>query len=463
MNMPKSLLWTQGLFLEPQHFQLLDRHQDFLLEPFRRFVAPYFWGIATLDVAKNALGSRVFAINSGEFLFPDGTHACFPGNCVVEGRSFAEAWDDGDKFFLIYLGVKKYREQGRNVTVVPELEKLSGITSRYVTEVEPDEIADQHLAGPSAQAQQLNYLLRLVWETEKDQMGDYQLLLLGQLERDGDEIRLSPHVVPPTISIRGSQELFNLIKEIRNEIASRSRRLEEFKRQRGVHNSEFGARDMVHLLALRTLNRYVPLLFQMTEAPCLHPWPVYAALRQLIGELSTFSDQISALGESADGGSLLPGYDHQSLGHCFMAAQALIVRLLDEVTAGPDYIIRLLYDGSYYCADLPAAIFEGHNHYYLAVQTGENPQAIIDGLSDIAKISTRESMPLLIVRALPGLKLSPLQTPPPALPRRAGSVYFQLDHHSETWGRIQQAKNIALYWDGAPDDFQIELMIVERA
>ena len=109
---------------------------------------------------------------------------------------------------------------------------------------------------------------------------------------------------------------------------------------------------MVYLLALRSLNRYVPLFFHVTEVQQVHPWAVYGMLRQLIGELSSFSERINVMGELEDGTRTLPNYDHRNLWECFSAAQALVILLLDEITAGPEYVIRLVYDGTYYAAPI---------------------------------------------------------------------------------------------------------------
>jgi len=53
--------------------------------------------------------------------------------------------------------------------------------------------------------------------------------------------------------------------------------------------------------------------------------------------------------------------------------------------------------------------------------------------------------------------------PPQELPRRAFSIYFQLDHHSDLWSRVEKGKNLALYWDTAPEDLKVELMVVGRS
>ena len=53
--MERPLFWHEGLFLQPQHFQLEDLHFQSLLTPFHRLLQPYFWGIGDLDIQEAAL------------------------------------------------------------------------------------------------------------------------------------------------------------------------------------------------------------------------------------------------------------------------------------------------------------------------------------------------------------------------------------------------------------------------
>lgn len=462
MDIQRPLFWHQGLFLQPQHFQLLELSSQSLLLPLYRFTAPHFWGVGKLDVQTSALANRSFSLVSGEFLFPDGSHVVVPDNAFVEARTFDEAWVEGGKVFTIYAGIKKWSDARENVTVIEKIENLSGVTTRFVTTADPEEVADLHAAGPKSQVKRLSYVMKVFWETERDGLGDYVLLPLAQLERFGTEIILSERYVPPCLTVSSAGGLLKIVREIRDQIAARGRQLEELKVQRGVQTAEFGSRDMVYLLALRSLNRYVPLLFHLTEAYEIHPWIVYGALRQLIGELSSFSEKVTVLGESVGGELILPVYDHTDLWRCFSTAQALIAQLLDEITAGPDYIIRLLYDGAYYAAALKPAIFEGRNRYYLVMKTETDPKFVLTSLGTVVKLSSREHLPILIARALPGIGLEHLPVPPQELPRRAHSIYLAVDHHSDQWALVEKGHNIAMYWDTAPDDLEVELMVVRR-
>jgi type VI secretion system protein ImpJ len=460
--MKRPIFWHQGLFLQPQHFQLKDLYDQSLLIPLHKFLNPHFWGIGDIEIQQAALGNRSFDVLSGNFLFPDMTYAVFPDNAVIEARSFEAAWEEGGKTFTVYVGLKKWNDAGENVTVLSSLNNFFDVTTRFVTTTQAEEIQDLHQNGPPAQVKRLYYVLKIFWETEMDVLGDYELIPLACLEKDGDEIVLSKQFIPPCLCISGSEILNKLVPEIRDQISSRGRQLETYKRERGIHSAEFGTKDMVYLLALRSLNRYIPLLTHLTETKRIHPWSMYSVLRQVIGELSSFSGDISVNGELEHGPSLLSGYDHKNLWGCFSGANLLITRLLDEITAGPEYIIQLLYDGTYFSAELPPTIFEGRNQFFLVFETETDPKNVLQTMGKIAKLSSRQTLPILIARSLSGIKLDHLATPPQELPRRAHSIYFQIDHHSDQWDQVQKGNNLALYWDAAPQDLKAELMAVRR-
>ena len=461
--MDRALFWHQGLFLQPQHLQLNTRYLEQLGLPFKTYLQPNFWGVGSWQIQTGALANRSFQLTQGDFLFPDIAYAVLNKNALVMPRSFDGVWEDGQEGFGIYLGLRKFNNGGRNVTIVSDPGDLTEVNTRWVTTAAAEQVADLHHEGPEAEVQKLYYVLKIFWADEKEQLGDYELIPLAWLEQDQDKIILSTQYVPPCLSIGADEILFGMVKEIRNQIGARARQLEAYKRDRGLHTAEFGARDMVFLLALRSLNRYAPLLKHMTAARHGHPWQVYGLLRQLVGELSTFAADISFNGEDSQGNQLLPEYDHQQLGTCFAAAQSLVTQLLDQITAGPEYVIPMLFDGTYYAAELPPAIFEGRNRFFMVLETESDPAELLPALESIAKLGCRESLPILIARSLSGAGLEHLPTVPQELPRRAHALYFQIDHHSDQWAQIQKGKNIALYWDAAPEDLKIEIMAVGRS
>ena len=460
--MDKPLFWHQGLFLQPQHLQLNDLYNQSNLTPYHKYLHPHLYGVGPFKIEESALSNFSFEINSAEFWFGDKTYAVVGENATIEPRHFKNVWDDEMDALTVYVGLKKFSQSEDNVSIVKKGKSLARVHTRFISSEEPEKIMDLHKGDTPANVQQMVLLLKIFFHPEIEQLGNYELIPVGRIERQGDKIIISDTYAPPCISIHYAAMLHAQITEIFNQILFKDRELETYKAQRGIHNAEFGSKDMVYLLALRSFNRYIPVFAHMLEEPGGHPWDVYMTVKQLIGELSSFTEIIDVLGRDESGNLRIPPYDHNDLIACFSGAAALITELIDEITAGPEYIISLEFDDGYFSAILKPEFLKSSNQYYLVMRTEDEVENIMETLDTQVKVGTTKILPFLVERALPGVGLEPLTVPPQELPRRRDSIYFQIDHHSEQWLRIEKNKNIGLYWNSPPKEVRIELMIVNR-
>ncbi|MGD8844409.1 MAG: type VI secretion system baseplate subunit TssK, partial [Desulfobacteraceae bacterium] len=286
----KPIFWHEGLFLQPHHFQWQDLYMQSLIEPLNHYLVPSLWGTGRIVIHTEALSNFVFNVISGEFRFRDMTHALFPGNAVLESRNFEKAWKDKGKPFNVYLGVRKLSPSGKNVSDPMNYESFSMVPTRFTADVESENLPDFYEGTEPLAIERLRYVLKLLWEDEKNAIGDYEVIPIARLENQNGNIVLSPNFIPPALSIFSSKVLMGCAKSVSELITATANRLEASKKERGVHTAEFGTKDMVFLLTLRTLNRFAPILRHMIgSGHSVHPWSLYGVLCQLIGELSTFS------------------------------------------------------------------------------------------------------------------------------------------------------------------------------
>lgn len=449
MYADKPLFWHQGLFLQPQHFQLADLHQLYRFRTVQEFGQPYFWGLTRLVIREGALERRIFEISDIEVLFDDGNIVSFPGNATLTPRSFDKAWVDGEKPFMVYLGLRRWNAEGGNVTLTADADLV--VNTMFCASPNPEETPDFLGSGPAALVKPMRYALRLFWENELENLGAYSLVPLARLERNGEQVRLDPCFVPPCLTMTASESLSVLFKDISDQVASRCRRLESYKNPGGLGGADLDFTSTVFLLALRTLNRYAPVLKHMADAPHIHPWQAFGVLRQTIGELSSFARDISALGEDQQGQKLLPDYAHENLGPCFEAARNIITRILNSLTAGPEFMTQLLYQEPFYTAELPDRAFGPNNSFWLLVKTHDLNQALPEVLR-VAKLSATQGMSALLARAVHGIGLVYQETPPPGLPRSKDTLCFRIDTQSSLWLDVERTRSIALYWDSAPKE-----------
>ena len=457
----RPILWHQGLFLQPQHFQQMELHFHCLLEPFQKHCQPYFWGIADFELQPDTLQNRLFEVTGVDAIFPDGTRTVFPGNSVVQPRSFEDVDFDreGARPLRVYLGLKKFRPARRNATSTRGEEDLHSIATRFISADEPEDVEDLYLGGPPAKARYLEYVLKIFWEGEVEQLGDYWLIPVAELELEGERVRQVEDFIPPAFSIDGAGKLLRLLKSIQELISSRCRILEIYKLFRDVRTNELESVSLRNLLALTVINRYLPAFHHLLETPAVHPWAAYGLLRRLVGELSTFSDRIDALGRLADGRELLPAYDHQELGACFSEARRLIRELLNAIVVGEESVVHLSREDNDFKGQIPAEAFGPATRFILAVTCSGRKEKVIDSLVNLAKVGSLEEMATMVSRALPGIPLTWQQKAPPGLPERPDVFYFQLKADHPLWVDIRRGGNICLHWDEAPEDAKAELII----
>lgn len=462
MNHSQAIYWHQGMFLQPQHFQQAEQHQRFQLSPLLESGLPHFWGVGRLDLPPSALANRTVEIRNAQLVFPDGTYIDYPGNAVIKPRTLNANGIEGDKPNTVYLGLKKLLPREINVTEAASLQEAGDASTRFASLANPQETADLYAEGPTAQVRTLLHVVRIFFEHEIEHVEQYDLIPIARLVRDGEAMVLSPNFIPPCYTLAGAEPLSAMIRDIRDELAGRARQLQEYKSPREMQKAEFDSSYLVFLLALRSLNRITPYLFHLTETRQAHPWQVYGTLRQLVGELSSFSERFDMLGEAEDGTPGLPPYDHGDLGKCFGRVRSLISHLLNEITVGPEFLAILTYQDGCYRSTLPRDFFGQRNRFYLVVRTEADPLRVVEALQSEARLAAEDELPQLIAHALPGLELIHMPLAPQGLPRRASSYYFRIEQQSRQWEAVERDGSIALYWLDAPDDLKAEIVVLGR-
>ena len=73
MSWDSKVLWSEGLFLQPHHFQQSDRYLESLINGLARRVGPYLWGVTSLEIDEEVLKVGQFALKSATGLTQDGT------------------------------------------------------------------------------------------------------------------------------------------------------------------------------------------------------------------------------------------------------------------------------------------------------------------------------------------------------------------------------------------------------
>ncbi len=463
MDFRTATYWHQGLFLQPQHFQREELHQQFLKKPLFDLVAPHFWGVGELECAPESLSAHTVEVRSARLIFHQNTYVEFPGNAIIPPRSFDKAWTDSDQPLDLYLGLRKFSIASPNVTVVDSFDAVGSVQTRFASEANGQPTPDFYGEGPPAHIPVVMNVVRIFFGSELGSLDEYDLIPIGRLTRDNDTVKFSADSVPPCYAMSGSHVLQDLVRDIRDDMSGRMRQLAEYKAPRDMLRQDLDPDFIMLMQSLQALNRLVPALTHLTETEQVHPWDVYGVLRQCVGEISTFSEQYDALGRRRDGpgDEGLPPYDHRQLYACFHAARRMINRLLGEISVGPEFRVTLDPLDGYLVAPIPRDYFTSRNRFYLVIQTASAGDDGGQEFLKIARLATPRALPTIIDHALPGIDMIEVSTPPQGMPQRANARYFRIEQMSDAWEQVEQAAEIGLFWPGAPTDLRAQIVVLK--
>lgn len=462
----KQVLWTQGLFMQPQHFQTADLSFDARLRSYRRTAEPWPWGFYDLKLSIPALQNNQIAIFNLHAVFQDGSEVAVPGNAAVKARSFADAWTQADRPFMTYLGLRRHNPAGGNVTSYeegeePRRDKGDHAFTRHVSAYSPQPVPDSHGEGPAEIVRTLEYSLNIFWESEIGDFPDCDFLPLARLMRVGDGVSLDAAFVPPALDLKAFPPLRQVVVDVRDQLLGRAARLEEYKPAEGRLEQWSGdARAFSMLLTLLLLNRNIPSLDFVANTDNMRPWAAYLAIRQLAAELTGLVAGINAMGESERGEKLLPAYNHADPAPCFQKAGNLVSSLLSRLASGPEHLIRMeRSDTGILEATPPEAFFSPEFRHYLMVRSGVKPEQIRVEVARFGKLCSLASLSNIVNQALPGIPLRPLDHPPTGLPRRSDTSYFEISAASPLWHELHSLDNqtMAFLWDGGGEDMVVHL------
>ncbi len=461
MNTKRPLFWHQGLFLQPQHFQYADAHQQWTATALERSIHPNHWGVVELGLNEERLSSGVVELDSGVFLFRDGTLVSVPDNAVLANRDFRAEWSPDQASFTVYIGLKRLVEADANVSVVPDRQTAQSATTRFAALSDGDAMPDLHQGKEgAAQVKTLHYVLRIFFERELEEAEDYDIMPLARLVRDGDTIEPDPGYAPPALTMSAVPALLRSLREIREQVVGRAHQLEEYKGPTSG-TGEFSPKLIRYRFALQVLGRYAPVLAHYSESPQIHPWEAYGLLRQLIGELSAFTTEMDILGTPAGYSEGMPPYDHQRAGIQFRDARMAVERLLNAITVGPEYIVTLEHTAyGRFEREVPRHFLDRRASLYLALRTEGMSDELLASFQNFAKIGAAHEVDLFVRRALPGLSATYLTVRPESLPQRPNTHYFRLNQNDTLWEGVENTRTMAVLWDAAPDDLKVELIMV---
>ncbi len=421
-----KVVWSEGMFLHPQHFQQQDKYYHHTLQELHWQSSAFGWGFSELGLDQDLLRQGKLAVTRARGILPDGS--CFS---VPQSDPQPPIIDIADKTrnAVVYLALPLYRAGGQNYAHAE-----AGQIARYAIE-QSTVLDDVTVSGEQNIVEVAKANLQLVLDTQD--LSGFAVLPLARIleKREDSSIILDENFVPCCLDVAVSERLKSFLSELSGMLQHRAEALAAvISDSNNINTAEFA-----DYLLLLTINRYTPLIVHLDNQGLLHPEALYRLFLTMAGELATFSHK----GKRPQP---FPPYQHDALQDAFAPLMMSLRQSLSKVIERNAISLPLvLRNFGIRVSAIADRSLVGSAQFILAAKADMETDKLRQLLPNVCKFSSVEQIRELVNLQLPGIRLIPLPSPPPQIPYHSGFTYFELDRTSDHWTGLKNSGGFALH------------------
>jgi len=279
-------------------------------------------------------------------------------------------------------------------------------------------------------------------------------MAIGRVRRDGaGRFIYDPAFVPPLLTIGASEYVLGLLRRLCELLDEKGRSLTEGRAGHSEELADYFRRDLISFWFLHTIYSSLGGLRHQLLAKKGHPEELYTELLRLAGGLCCFA--LDAHPRD------LPLYDHDNLSLCFESLDQKIRAWLNLMVPANCFTVQLKPSQPYYwAAAVQDARFYDRARWILEIQTRAGEAATITRTPQLVKVCSERFVSELVRRAVPGLSLTHLPSPPPEVPTRVEAQYFSLTKQGPCWEDISHTRRVGVYVPGDLPEPQLAIHVV---
>ncbi len=439
MPIYNKVIWSEGMFLQPQHFQQENFYIEQLLHQKMGAVFSYGWGMLQLQLDETLLDVGQIGLNSAAGIFPDGTYFNCPGKDKLPKPLHLKG-NDEEEGKLIYLAIP-LQQQGKAENMAKETRGIS----RYLLaqQVCQDINEESGEAGEINVAKLQPHLL----------MGEaflhgHSFIPLARIKEINSNhiIKLDNDFLASSLCSGADMNFKNLLHTLYLRLTQRADSMAEGLRQRKAQT----AGELSELLMLQAINRYQAMFYQYTQQGSIHPFKVYEIVNTCLAELETFTQKRRRP-------QLDNPYQHHNLTETFMP---LIRRLNEALTATLQQTAKLIVldkqPRGYWYMLLKKNKVEEKMQLILSAQARVPMEKMQKTFKQHVKISAIEKIKELVSRSLPGVSVHALSVAPRQIPYKINTLYFSLEMQALS-EELAESSGLAIHIGGDFPALQLEL------
>jgi type VI secretion system protein ImpJ len=432
MSDRNKVIWSEGQFLRPQHFQQQERYFERYIEGRVGAVRAAPWGFEELELDRDLLAIGKLAIKRARGVFPDGTPFSIPDlDPAVDPLEVPATLRDARVMLALPLRRAGALDSDRRATA-------EGLARQVVREIE---LRDVTMETPETALVEVGGLrMRLIPQGSPTE--DFACIPMAHvLEcRSDRQVLLDERFMPTVLRIKACPPLESFLTEF---LGMLRQRLDAFALLVGS-GGRGGVAEIRDFLSLQAIGRYEGLMRHFSESANLHPEDFYRWALVIAGDFA-------ALTTERRRGATFPLYKHEDLRTSFEPLMAGLRAYTPNPAVSPVVPIGVeLKRPNYYLARIPDTSLVDSAAFILAVRADIAEKQLERSFPQMTTVAPVTRVAALVQSHDPGFTLSSLPQIPPNIPFRTNHVYFEIVRNSPMWSDMKGSGAFGLF---VPDGF----------
>ena len=444
MSIRNRVIWTEGMFLRPQHFQQQDRYLERLIDGRCIGMRRYDRGFYACRIDADLLKIGKLSLTECRGIFPDGTPFNIPED---DEPPLPIDIPEDIRNERVYLSLPLRRPGAIETENAVNPDSLA----RFRTD--ECEVKDNNGGADGTALLQIGKL-RCRLQTQREERSGYTCLAVARIieARADKNVIIDENFIPSSLNCLASPKLSSFTRELHGLLNTRG----EAIAGRVAMAGHGGVAEVADFLVLQLVNRHQPVFRHLAELPGLHPEALYREMIQLAGELATFFRPGKRPAE-------LPAYDHDDLQTTFTPLMEELRELLGKVYQ-PSALQIPLSKPKYgvYAAKRPDVNLLHNAIFVLAANAQVPSDTLRSHFPQQIKIGPVEEIQQLVNSALPGIGIQPLPVAPRQIPFHVGFTYFELDRHTPLWEKLASSGGFAIHIGGNFPGLELEFWAIRK-
>ena len=438
MSWYSKVVWSEGLFIRPHHFQQSDRYHEHLLALRTRYATPYPWGFSDLEIDRDVTQQSKFGLRRAAGVMQDGTPFDLPGDSPMPDPIDVPETAAGQ---IVWLTLPMAATNAREVDDRESASRFSVGAETLIDSTSALRIEEEiDLAHP-----------RMRFEVRKTPKPGFHNLAIARIVEVRDKAIVFDEKFAPPVLVCAAHPVVN--SWLARVIGWINNKLDKLARY-AADPTAGGGLQSVDYFVLQLLNRNITVLKHLRFSGFVHPERLYETLLGLAGELATFATQERRARD-------YPVFDQDNLENVFAPLMHDLQEFL-SARLGRRAIRLELIERSQNAFVSPIRDRNLFRTATLIVEVAARRPLteIQQTFPNLFKIGPNTKMNEIVHAHLPGVALVHLPTPPPQIRAITDHVYFYLDRKSPLWPEFSSASSIGLHFSGDWPELQLELWAV---